>query len=149
MKRPKKQQKFLCELNFNKLSNENEIIRFRKNKWLKRKVLQYKDLSKNWLYVKKIPLVKSNDIKFEVRYFEILPGGYTTLEYHKHAHVVICIKGKGKLRLGEKYRVLKYLDIVYIAPNEIHQLINPYNEPFGFFCIVDAERDIPVEVNKI
>ncbi len=96
--------------------------------------------------IKRFPLVMNNAIKFEVRYFEITPGGCSSLEYHNHAHVVICIRGKGKLKLGKKYRILKYFDIAYIAPNEIHQLLNPFKEPFGFICIVDSERDKPVEL---
>jgi ribulose-bisphosphate carboxylase large chain len=62
--------------------------------------------------------------------------------------VVICIKGKGKIRLGNKYRILKYLDIAFIAPNEIHQLLNPFDDPFGFLCIVDAQRDKPIEIKN-
>ncbi|MEN2985076.1 MAG: cupin domain-containing protein [Thermodesulfovibrionaceae bacterium] len=142
----KRQQKSLCEIRFNSQCENSEVIKFRNNRWLRRKSTKYKDLLTNWAAVKRTPLVKSKALKFEVRYFEILPKGYTSLEYHNHAHVVICIKGKGKLRLGNKYKILKYLDIAYIAPNEIHQLLNPYDEPFGFFCIVDAERDKPIEV---
>jgi hypothetical protein len=38
--------------------------------------------------------------------------------------------------------------VLYVAPDVPHQLINPYNEPFGFFCIVDAERDRPRTLDK-
>jgi ribulose-bisphosphate carboxylase large chain len=43
---------------------------------------------------------------------------------------------------NKKYRV-GYLDIIYIRPGEPHQLKNPFNEPFGFFCLVNAKRDRP------
>jgi ribulose-bisphosphate carboxylase large chain len=33
--------------------------------------------------------------RFHVRYFEIAPGGYSTLEKHEHEHVVIPIRGRG------------------------------------------------------
>jgi hypothetical protein len=35
--------------------------------------------------------------------------------------------------------------VVYIAPNDPHQFRNPEEagEPFGFLCIVNAERDRP------
>jgi len=33
-----------------------------------------------------------------------------------------------------------------VAPEEVHQLRNPADEPFGFLCIVDHERDRPVVV---
>jgi ribulose-bisphosphate carboxylase large chain len=38
---------------------------------------------------------------------------------------------------------MEYLDTLYIAPEVPHQLTNPYKEPFGFFCIVNAKRDRP------
>jgi len=62
--------------------------------------------------------------------------------------VVICLKGKGKVRLGKRFYILNYLDILYIAPNNVHQLLNPFNEPFGFLCIVDSERDRPIEIEN-
>ena len=36
--------------------------------------------------------------KFHVRYFEVAPGGYSTLEKHVHEHVVIPLRGKGVVR---------------------------------------------------
>ena len=36
-------------------------------------------------------------------------------------------------------------DVVYVSPDEVHQFRNPSpTEPFGFLCIVDAERDAPI-----
>jgi quercetin dioxygenase-like cupin family protein len=84
---------------------------------------------------------------FHVRYFEIGPGGYSTLERHEHEHVVVVLRGQGEVRLGASVQSLGYGDAVYVAPNEVHQLRNPSGEePFGFLCIVDARRDSPVDV---
>lgn len=137
---------FLCDIGKGKKLIKSTLIRFKENSWHDIKKIPYKEISSSWALIEKFPLVASDSIKFEVRYFEIAPGGYSSLEYHNHAHVVICLKGKGKIRLGKTHKVLKYLDIAYIAPNEIHQLYNPFREPFGFICIVDAERDRPIEV---
>lgn len=141
-----KNQNSFCSIQNKKILSKSKIIRFKNNQWKSIKSIPYKNESKNWALIKRFPLISSSSIKFEVRYFEIAQGGSSSLEYHKHAHVVICLKGKGKLRLGNKYKVLNYLDIAYIAPNEIHQFSNPYKEPFGFLCIVDAERDKPIEI---
>jgi len=146
MKRIKKQKNFFCEIPSQNRLEKSKIIRFRKNKWAGIKSFPYKHKKGKWSSIKRFPLASSNSMKFEVRYFEITPGGCSSLEYHNHVHVVICVKGKGRLRLGNRYKILKYLDIAYIAPNEIHQLSNPYKETFGFFCIVDAERDRPIEL---
>lgn len=85
--------------------------------------------------------------RFHVRYFEIAPGGFTTLEHHRHEHVVLVMRGAGRARLGETELDLVFGDLLYIAPHEVHQLTNPTAEPFGFLCMVDAERDSPVKVD--
>jgi ribulose-bisphosphate carboxylase large chain len=72
-----------------------------------------------------------------------LPGGYSSFEKHKHEHVVVGIRGKGKVSCGGKSYELNFLDTLYMAPHTPHQLSNPFEEPFGFFCIVNARRDKP------
>ncbi|MEN2994733.1 MAG: cupin domain-containing protein [Thermodesulfovibrio sp.] len=147
MEKIEKQGKSFCEIKNEKLQ-KSKIIRFKNNKWQGLKSIPYKDTQGNWAFIKRIPIFSSENANFEVRYFEIAPGGKSSLEYHNHIHLVICIKGKGKLRLGKDYKTIKYLDIVYIAPNEVHQLLNPFKEPFGFLCIVDKERDRPIEIEN-
>lgn len=80
---------------------------------------------------------------FDLRYFEIAPGGFSSLEKHAHTHAIICVRGRGILAVGDDTVRLNPLDIAYVPPSEIHQLRNESAEPFGFFCIVDHERDRP------
>lgn len=80
---------------------------------------------------------------FDLRYFEIAPGGYSSLEKHVHTHAVICVKGQGVLAVGSELIQLSPLDIAYVPPSQVHQLRNESTESFGFFCIVDHERDRP------
>jgi ribulose-bisphosphate carboxylase large chain len=80
---------------------------------------------------------------FDLRYFEIAPGGFSSLEKHVHTHAIICVKGRGTLQLGSEAVNLNHMDIAYVPPLEIHQLRNDSSEPFGFFCIVDHHRDRP------
>lgn len=80
---------------------------------------------------------------FETRYFEVDPGGYTSLEYHEHAHVVIIVRGRAEVVLGGALHAVEPIDCLYIAPNELHQLHATGEEPLGFLCIVDGERDRP------
>ncbi len=82
---------------------------------------------------------------FHVRYFEIEPGGYSTFEHHQHEHVVMVQKGRGVVQLGCEELDLELGDIVYVAPHDPHQFRCPEeaDEPFGFYCIVNAERDRP------
>lgn len=83
---------------------------------------------------------------FHLRYFEIAKNGYSTLEHHQHEHVVLVMRGQGQAIVGERRVKLGFGDVLYIAPHEIHQLSNDSEEPFGFFCMVNAERDRPVPV---
>ncbi|WP_203471831.1 cupin domain-containing protein [Dissulfurispira thermophila] len=119
-------------------------------KWSGVKTEKYKHNSRGWSAIVRNVLIGDHGetCKFHLRYFEIQPNGYSSLERHNHEHVVVCIRGKGKVLMGEKFYTIKYLDTIYIAPNTVHQLSNPYDEPFGFFCIVNAKRDKPKEVRS-
>lgn len=81
---------------------------------------------------------------FEARYFEIAPGGYTSLEKHRHTHTVICASGTGVLLCGDERIELGAMDIAYVPPMAAHQLRNESGEAFGFYCIVDKHRDRPM-----
>lgn len=87
-------------------------------------------------------------VKFHLRYFELAPGGFTSLERHRHCHVVIAVRGRGQARVGARRFQLKPLDTVYIGPDEPHQLSARGSATFGFFCIVDARRDRPRRVKE-
>lgn len=80
---------------------------------------------------------------FDVRYFEIAPGGFSSLEKHAHTHVIIGVRGTGELRLPRETLPVAPFDIAYVPPMEVHQLRNETPEPFGFLCIVDHQRDRP------
>jgi len=84
---------------------------------------------------------------FHVRYFEVAPGGWTTLEHHQHEHVVIALRGEGEVQLGLEAYPLALGDVAYTAPGDVHQLrCKPdAKDAFGFICVVASDRDRPVE----
>ena len=84
---------------------------------------------------------------FHVRYFECDAGGWTTLEHHRHEHAVIGLRGSGEIQLGPHVYPVNVGDCAYTAPGDTHQLRNVGTEPFGFICVVAADRDRPVEVD--
>lgn len=110
----------------------------------------YKQTGRDWQHIVRRVLVggRGETAKFHLRYFEIAPGGNSSFETHHHEHAVICIRGRGKVRAGRRTRSMTYLDIIYIAPDTPHQLLNPFDEPFGFLCIVNARRDRPKLIAK-
>jgi len=77
---------------------------------------------------------------FHLRYFEVQPGGYTTLDQHPHDHGVILIRGRARVRLADAETELACGDVVYIPGNEIHQFFCVGDAPMGFLCIVPARR---------
>jgi ribulose-bisphosphate carboxylase large chain len=81
----------------------------------------------------------------DLRYFEVQPGGYTSREKHVHTHIIIGARGEAVLAISDRRLPFRQHDIAYIAPMEVHQLINETEEPFGFYCVVDHERDRPMK----
>lgn len=129
--------------------NTDRILRHRGNfSWTGVKTERYKSTEGGWSSITRRVLVGNlgESAKFHLRYFEIEPGGFSSLEQHRHEHVVICVRGKGTITIGRKKHTLRHLDTVYLGPRTVHQISNPFDEPFGFFCIVNSKRDRPTAV---
>ena len=109
---------------------------------------QGQEAGREWKNIVRQVLVgkQAEETSFHLRYFEIEPGGYSSLEKHAHAHVVIAVRGQGRVVLNAQAQAMQALDTVYVAPWTPHQFLAGGDEPFGFFCIVDAERDRPQAV---
>ncbi len=88
-------------------------------------------------------LASAPDLKGELRYFEVAPGGWTTLERHQHVHAVTILRGSGRALVGEEVFEVGPLDLVSIPAWAWHQFRAAAQEPLGFLCLVDAERDRP------
>lgn len=86
-------------------------------------------------------LASMDGINFDMRYFECGPGGYTTLEIHEHAHVVMTLRGRGKVIIQDEVIDVKPYDMFVIPSKAAHQLVNAGDDPFGFVCTVNAMRD--------
>ncbi len=104
----------------------------------------YKDEPGTWVAVSRRVLHSEAETKFETRYFELAPGGYTSFERHGHEHVVVVLRGSGRVRLGDDWNDIQSGDSVRVAGNTPHQFANPTDAPFGILCIVDRDRDRPI-----
>ncbi len=71
-----------------------------------------------------------------LRVFRIHPGGFTPRHQHDWEHVNYVIRGRGRLRIGDRVHELNEKDFVYVPPNTEHQFENPHDEDFEFICIV-------------
>ena len=83
------------------------------------------------------------DLKCELRYFEVAPGGYSTLERHEHVHATLILRGAADVMVGTEVRRANTFDLVHIPAMTWHQFRTVGNEPMGFLCMVNAERDRP------
>jgi quercetin dioxygenase-like cupin family protein len=79
----------------------------------------------------------------ELRYFEIEPGGYSTLERHEHMHAVLILRGHGHCLVGKEVRAVELRDLITVPPLTWHQFRASADEPLGFLCMVNAVRDKP------
>jgi quercetin dioxygenase-like cupin family protein len=84
---------------------------------------------------------------YELRYFEFEPGGYSSLEKHRHSHFVIVLRGEGRALVGHRVLDCRPFDAVHVPPLTPHRWINAGSEPFGFLCPVDRDRDRPQPVD--
>jgi len=119
------------------------ISRFQNGTWEGFEILAYKDTPGSHEGVIRQNLLKDAPTDYEVRYFEVAPGGYTSFERHEHEHFVVVIAGKGEARLADETLPIGERDLVRVAGNVPHQFRNPYSEPLGILCVVDRVRDRP------
>jgi quercetin dioxygenase-like cupin family protein len=88
-------------------------------------------------------LFESADLPAQLRYFEVAPGGYTTLERHNHVHAVMVIRGHGECLVGDQAYTINQHDLVNVPPMTWHQFHAAPDAPLGFLCLVAADRDRP------
>jgi mannose-6-phosphate isomerase-like protein (cupin superfamily) len=79
----------------------------------------------------------------QLRYFEVAPGGWTTLERHEHVHSVMVLRGRGRCVVGDKAHDIGLHDLVTVPPMTWHQFRAAADEPLGFLCMVPTQRDRP------
>ena len=73
---------------------------------------------------------------FEVRYFTIPPRGFSSLDEHAHDHGVVCVYGRARVQLGDRFEEVGPGDAIYIPSWEQHQFENLTDEVFTFLCVI-------------
>jgi len=88
-------------------------------------------------------LFRDPNMAGELRYFEVAPGGYSTLERHEHMHGVLILRGRGQCLVGDQVQAIETHDLVTVPPWSWHQFRAAPDAPLGFLCMVNVERDKP------
>lgn len=113
-------------------------------RWSEVEVLEYKEAgSAPFRSVTRSVLFEEPALGFQWRYFEVGPGGYTTLERHEHVHAVMILRGSGTALVGSRVHPFKQFDLFRVPPLTWHQFRASGEEPMGFLCMVPIERDRP------
>ena len=113
-------------------------------RWEAVDLLRYKDEgSAPFRDVARQVLFAPADQACELRYFEVAPGGFSTLERHQHTHAVLILRGYGTVRLGMETHEIRERDLVTIEPMTWHQFCAAATTALGFLCLVSKERDRP------
>lgn len=117
--------------------------------WAGIATLPYKRADGSWSGVTRQLLAggPESTSSYELRYFELAPGGRSSHERHLHEHAVVVLRGSGEVLLGDAVHALRPGDLVRVAPGDAHQFRNTGEEPLGFLCVVDAARDRPQPVD--
>lgn len=113
-------------------------------RWDGVEVLQYKDEGgAPFRDVTRQVLFGEPSFPAQLRYFEVAPGGWTTLERHEHVHAVMVIRGSGRCIVGDQAHEIATHDLVSVPPLTWHQFRAAEDEPLGFLCMVATDRDRP------
>lgn len=149
---PQSNHSFSCDLPSAQTARQQELLVHNRDfSWNGRPSQQYKpDQTLPFKGVSRTELIgkQGEECKFDLRYFELEPEGYTSWEKHIHIHVIIGVRGCGVLRFEDHSVSIKPNDIAYISPLKAHQLRNEMSGHFGFYCIVDRQRDRPMQVQR-
>ena len=73
---------------------------------------------------------------FAMREFEVEPGGHTPKHFHDYEHEVYVLTGAGTIVDGDNERPLAAGDVVFVAPNDVHQFRNTGSSPMKFLCLI-------------
>jgi len=73
---------------------------------------------------------------FAMRLFEMEPGGSSPLHRHPWEHEVFILEGEGIVVGGREEREFRAGDVIFIPPNEKHQLKNNSQKTVKFLCLI-------------
>ena len=92
-----------------------------------------KDVAIRWLISK-----ADGAENFEMRMFELQPGGFTPLHTHLHEHEVFVIEGKGAFVFEGKEYPFSNDYVIFVPGGKEHCFKNTGHSVLKFLCIIPA-----------
>lgn len=77
---------------------------------------------------------------FAMRQFRVEPGGHTPRHAHDYEHEVFILEGGGELHLDGQDRPIAPGDVVYVAPDTLHQF-RAGKSGLRFLCLSPVTRN--------
>jgi quercetin dioxygenase-like cupin family protein len=79
------------------MEHKSKVIKSDGYTWQETEKMQYKTDTSDFRDIHRYSLLgdEITELNFQTRYFEIQPGGYSSLEMHRHPHSVVIIRGSG------------------------------------------------------
>jgi len=77
---------------------------------------------------------------FAMRLFEMEPKGHSPFHSHPWEHEVFILEGEGFVVSDEGEKRFRVGDVVFILPNEKHQLKNNGEKTVKFLCLVPLQK---------
>jgi len=73
---------------------------------------------------------------FAMRLFKMEPNGNSPLHTHPWEHEVFILEGEGIVVAKDGEKKIKAGSVIFIAPNELHQIKNNSKKILKFLCLV-------------
>jgi quercetin dioxygenase-like cupin family protein len=77
---------------------------------------------------------------FAMRLFEMEPKGHSPFHSHAWEHEVFILEGEGLAVSDQGEKKFKAGDVIFILPNEKHQLRNNGDKTVKFLCLVPIQK---------
>ena len=119
------------------------VRRFKDFGWENVPILAYKEGGPYKGVTRQILFEGQDALPTQWRYFEVEPGGHSTLERHEHIHYVLILRGKGRCLVGDELSDIAEHDLIEVPSLQWHQFRAADDAPLGFLCLVSASRDKP------
>lgn len=121
----------------------SHVRRFKDFGWENVPVLAYKEGGPYRSVTRQVLFEGQETLPVQWRYFEVAPGGHSTLERHEHLHYVLVLRGRGRCMVAGEVSDIDEHDLVEVPSLAWHQFRASEDAPLGFLCLVAAERDKP------
>lgn len=121
----------------------SHVRHFKGFNWDDVDILAYKEGGPYKNVTRQVLFEGQDDLPVQWRYFEVSPGGHSTLERHAHLHNVLILRGRGGCLVGGQVHEIGEHDLIHVPRLSWHQFRAAEDAPLGFLCLVAAMRDKP------